>query len=322
MPKNPKQKKIVVIGGGTGVFTVLSGLREYPFRLSAVVSMADDGGSTGVLREEFGVLPPGDIRRALVALAGHGDKEILSALFNYRFEKGYGLEGHNFGNLFLAALERLTGDFSAAVGEVSRLLGVQGEVIPVTLEQTTLWAKLEDGTFVKGETNIDIPKHDGRLRISRVFLKPKPRPNPAALRAIRDADAIVIGPGDLYTSIVPNLLVSGIAAAIRRSSAKKIYVGNIMTKFGETYGFGAAEFLRVIEAYLGMGVLDYFVLNGERPNRERLKPYIRERAEPVRVDDGDLPSGGPAVVKARLLRKGRLIRHDPQKLAHTLALLV
>lgn len=321
MTNSPKTKKIVVIGGGTGVFTVLTGLRNWPHDLAAVVSMADDGGSTGVLKETFGILPPGDIRRALVALAAT-DKRILSELFNYRFEEGWGLEGHSFGNLFLTALERLTGDFSSAVKEASRILGVKGEVIPVTLQKTKLFAELENGKVVEGETNIDIPKHDGRIRIKRAFLRPRPKVNPEAVSAIKSAAAVVIGPGDLYTSIIPNLLVTGVRDALKTSHAKKIYVCNLMTKFGETYGFRASDFLRAIETYLGKGVLNYFVANIERPHRERLKSYIREKAELTEIDDENISDRKPILVKARLLRAGPLIRHDSEKLARLINLLI
>jgi uncharacterized cofD-like protein len=315
-----KRKKIVVIGGGTGVFTVLSGLRKYPHELSAIVSMADDGGSTGVLREEFGILPPGDIRRVLVALAD-SDKQMLSALFNYRFKEGFGFAGHSFGNLFLTALERLTGSFAAAVKEASRMLGVRGAVIPVTLRRAKLYAELADGRAVEGESNIDIPRHDGRVRIARVYLRPKPVANPEALEAIYRADVAVIGPGDLYTSVIPNLLVSGIAEALRKSRAKKIYVCNLMTKFGETYGFRASDFLRAIESYVGESALDYFIVNSARPARARLKPYIREKADLVEIDEENLRRRKPALVKAALLRKGALIRHDPEKLARLINML-
>lgn len=321
MANDLKLKKIVVIGGGTGVFTVLTGLRDWPHELAAVVSMADDGGSTGVLRETFGILPPGDIRRALVALAAT-DNKILSELFNYRFEQGLGLEGHSFGNLLLTALERLTGDFSSAVKEASRILGVKGEVIPVTLQKTKLFAELENGRIIEGETNIDIPKHDGRIRIRRAFLKPKPMANPEAVFAIKSASVVVIGPGDLYTSIIPNLLVTGVREALKTSRAKKIYACNLMTKFGETYGFRSSDFLRTIEAYLGKNVLNYFVANIERPHRERLKPYIREKAELVHVDEENISPRSPILVKARLLRAGPLIRHDPQKLAKLINMLI
>lgn len=314
-----KGKKIVVIGGGTGVFTVLSGLRKYPYELSAIVSMADDGGSTGVLREEFGILPPGDIRRALVALAG-SDRQMLSALFNYRFKEGFGIAGHSFGNLFLTALERVTGSFASAVKEAAKLLGVKGAIIPVTLKHTKLYARLADGRLIEGESNINAPRYDGRVGIARVYLKPKPIANPEALAVIRRASLIVIGPGDLYTSIVPNLLVSGVTDALRKSRAKKIYVCNLMTKFGETYGFRASDFLAAVESYAGKDLLDYFVVNTERPAKKRLKPYLAEKADLVEIDEENLP-GQPLLIKASLLRKGALIRHDFDKLARLINLL-
>ena len=241
----PKDKKIVVIGGGTGVFTMLTGLRRYFNNLTAVVTMADDGGSTGILREEFGILPPGDVRRSLVALA-RTDNEVLAHLFNYRFQEGSGLSGHSFGNLMLTALERITGSFDGAIKEASRILAVQGQVLPVTLKKGNLYAELEDGAIIKGETNIDIPKHDGNLKIKKVWLKPKVSANAEALEAIMKADAVIIGPGDLYTSIVPNLLVDGVVKALNKTKAKKIYFVNLMTKFGETNGFKASDFVKTL----------------------------------------------------------------------------
>src|SRR3989338_10208038 len=239
-----KRKKIVVIGGGTGTFTVLSGLKKYPVELTAIVSMADDGGSTGVLRDEFGMLPAGDIRRALVALSSYPEK-FLTDLFTYRFRDSE-VDGHNFGNLILVALERVTGSFEHAVAAASRLLDVRGRVLPVTFSDVRLYAELENGEIIKGETNIDIPKHDGRLLIRRVWLQPKGRANPKALNAIMNADMIIIGPGYLFTSIIPNFLVSGIQNALWKSKAKKVYVANLMTKYGETNGFSGADFLAVL----------------------------------------------------------------------------
>mgnify|MGYP001559404546 FL=1 len=241
-------KKIVVIGGGTGVFTVLSGLKKYFSDLTAVVTMADDGGSAGILREEFGILPPGDIRRALIALSD-SDNEILSKLFAYRFSEGRGLTGHSFGNLMLTALERITGDFNTAIAEASRILSVSGRVFPVTLTRTSLHAELEDGRVIMGETNIDVPSHDGNLKIRKVWLAPSADMNPAVGAAIREADAVIIGPGELYTSLVPNVLVRGLPEALKKSKAKKIYVTNLMTKFGETNHFKASDFLAAMENY-------------------------------------------------------------------------
>lgn len=317
-----KDKKIVVIGGGTGVFTVLSGLRKYPCQLAAIVSMADDGGSTGLLREEFGILPPGDIRRALVALSDRPGATLCN-LFNYRFSEGEGLAGHTFGNLLITALERITGDFSRAVEEAARLLSVKGKVIPVTLNRVKLVARLENGREIKGETNIDVPKHDGWLKIKEVYLNPAGRANAKALKAISGADLIVIGPGDLYTSVIPNLLVKDIPRAIRKSKAKKVYVCNLMTKFGETSGFRASDFLKAIENYLGGGVLDYFIVNIQKPSLNRLKKYSEERADFVEYKKENFADRRrPLVLTGDFLRPHGFLRHDPDKLANVLTLLI
>jgi uncharacterized cofD-like protein len=314
-----KKPKIVVIGGGTGVFTVLSGLKNYPVELAAVISMADDGGSTGVLREEFGILPPGDVRRVLVAMS-HSDDRLLSDLFNYRFAEG-GLKGHAFGNIMLTALERITGSFEEAVSEAARLLGVRGNVLPVTFDNVRLCAELENGSVIRGETNIDIPKHDGRLKIKNLFLKPEAKINPRARAAILEADMIVIGPGDLYTSILPNLIVKGVAEAISESKARKVYVVNLMTKWGETNGFKAADFIAAVEKYLGKGTLDYTLINTKRPSPERLKYYEKESAE--FVEPGEfLRLKKPIPVLGDFLRRRGFIRHDPERLAKVLVSLL
>ena len=315
--KSNQNPKIVVIGGGTGVFTVLSGLRNYPVDLAAVVSMADDGGSSGVLREEFGILPPGDVRRVLVALA-RSDDRILSDLFNYRFEQG-GLKGHNFGNIMLTALERICGSFAEAVKEAGRILGVRGQVLPVTTENIRLSAELEDGTLIRGETNLDIPKHDVSLRIKKVFLEPKAKINQEARKVILSADLIVMGPGDLYTSIVPNLLVGGVPTAIQTSRAKKAYVVNLMTKDGETSGFKAKDFVDIIEKYVGTKVLDFAIINIKRPSTDRLKHYEKESARFVEVDG---LNSNPTPILGDFLRRSGFVRHDPDKLAKILLSLI
>lgn len=312
-----KVPNIVVIGGGTGVFTVLSGLRSYPVNLTAVISMSDDGGSTGVLREEFGILPPGDVRRVIVALS-HTKDRTLSDLFNYRFEEG-GLKGHTFGNIMLTALERLTGSFADAVDEAARILGVQGTVLPVTLDNIRLCAELEDGSIVRGETNIDIPKHDGSLKIKRLKLEPEAHINKRVKGVLSSADMIVIGPGDLYTSVIPNLLVLGVREAIKRSRAKKVYVVNIMTKWGETNGFKAADFIRTVEKYLGSGVLDYAVINTKQPSVARLRSYEAESAEFVTRGN---PPGHPVSILGDFLRPRGFVRHDPARLAEILVSLL
>lgn len=315
--KKEKRPRVVVVGGGTGVFTVLSGLRRYPLDLSAVISMADDGGSTGILREEFGILPPGDVRRVLVAMSRSNDR-MLSDLFNYRFREG-GLNGHTFGNIMLTALERLTGSFEDAVNEAARLLGVQGSVYPVTLDNVRLCAELEDGTIVRGETNIDIPKHDGNLRIKKVFLDHPAMLNPRAEKVVRSADMVVIGPGDLYTSLVPNLLVRGMARAIASSRAKKVYVVNLMTKWGETNGFSAGDFIKTVEQYVGKRALDYALINIKRPTPERTKKYEEESSR--FVEKGILPSR-PVPIFGDFLRKRGFLRHDPERLAEILVSLI
>lgn len=313
-------KKIVVIGGGTGVFTVLSGLKHYFNNLTAVVTMADDGGSTGFLREEFGILPPGDIRRALIALSA-SDNKILSELFGYRFKEGSGLSGHSFGNLMITALERITGSFDKAISEVGKILSIRGQVLPVTLEHTSLVAELENDSVIRGETNIDIPRHDGSLKIRKVWLEPEVKLYLPAKKAILEADAIVIGPGDLYTSIIPNLLAKGMKEALKRARGKKIYFANLMTKFGETTGFQASDFIRIIEKYLGEGVLDYVIINKTKPSLMRFRPYVREGAEFVEVDLDNLPKK-PTPIITNLLRLVGLVRHDPDKLAKVVRMLV
>jgi uncharacterized cofD-like protein len=313
-------KNVVAIGGGTGVFTVLTGLKKYPYNLSAIVSMSDDGGSTGLLREEFGTLPPGDIRRALVALSAT-DNKIISELFNYRF-KGHGsLSGHSMGNLLLTALEKITGSFDQGVKEAVKLLNVEGNVIPVTLSKTRLSAELEDGRIIEGETNIDIPKHDGKVSIKRVFLKPEVAANPEAVRAIKEADFVILGPGDLYTSILPNLITKDIVSAINNTSAKVIYIVNIMTKFGETYGFQAQDFVRVIKEHLGKTSIDYVIINTEMPTGKILERYEKDKEEPVKYNSDNFKNG-VKIITGEFLRKGKFLRHNPQKLAKTLSAII
>lgn len=311
------QKKVVVIGGGTGVFTVLTGLKEYPYELSAVVSMADDGGSTGVLREEFGTLPAGDIRRALIALSD-SNEEVLSELFNYRFGEETSLKGHSMGNLLLTALEKITGSFSSALDEAVKILNVKGHVIPVTLTNTRLFAELENGAVVEGESNIDIPKHDGNIRIKNVFLRPEVAANPKAVQAIQEADAVILGPGDLYTSVLPNIIIPDIAEAIKTTKAKIIFNVNIMTKFGETNNFKASDFVREIEGYLGEGVIDYVTVNSERPTGDILERYEDEHGDFV---EDDMQSDS-RLVAGEYLRDGMFLRHDADKLAKGLSTII
>jgi len=310
-----KNKKVVVIGGGTGIFSVLSGLKKYPLRLTAIVTMADDGGSTGILREEFGILPPGDVRRALVALSQSA--QPLADLFNYRFSKG-GLRGHSFGNLFLTALNDLEGDFGKAIKQAEKILAVKGEVVPVTLDRVHLRAKLENNQLIIGETNIDVPKHNGCLAIKKVYLQPSAFANPLALKAIQQADLIIIGPGDLYTSLLPNLLVRGIPQAIKKSRAQKVYLANIMTKFGETNNFRGENFVQEVEKYLGSDVLDKVIFNNHQPTAKRVAKYEQEKAQFVNYDSRALADRKIQILEEDLLRPRGFIRHDPEKTAWVL----
>ena len=320
--KNKKGGKIVVIGGGTGVFNVLNSLRNDFDDLTAIVTMADDGGSTGILREEFGMLPPGDIRRALIALSG-SDNKMLAELFSYRFEEGSGLTGHNFGNLLITALHRMTGDFEKAIREAGKILRIKGEVIPVTLQSSRLMAELESGQIIQGETNIDIPNHDGHLRIKRVWLKPAAEINPSARRAILDADLVIIGPGDLYTSIIPNLLVSGVGEALKKTKAKVAYFVNVMTKFGETHGFSASDFVHNLHLHLDGEILDFVVLNSNKPSAGRLRSYIKERAEFVEPDVKNMKIGKKTVPLAvDLIRSRGYVRHDPEKVLRVVKMII
>lgn len=313
-------KKVVAIGGGTGLFGVLSGLKKYFENPTAIVTMADDGGSTGILRDEFGILPPGDVRRALVALSNTNDK-LLSDLFNYRFTEGAGLSGHSFGNLMITALERITGSFEQAVEEAGKILNTQGTVLPVTLTPTRLLAELEDGKIIKGETNIDIPREANRSKIKKIWLEPKVKANPRVLKAIAEADLIVIGPGDLYTSLIPNLLVEGVGKALSTTKAKVLYVVNCMTKFGETNGFTASMFAQTVAEYLPAGTLDYVAINTTHPSPVRLKPYASENSWFVEVDEKNFPAT-PVPLYADLLRSRGLMRYDAEKLTTLIKLLV
>jgi uncharacterized cofD-like protein len=309
-----KEKKIVVIGGGTGTYTVLIGLKKYPVDLTAVVSMADDGGSTKVLREEFGVLPPGSVRPALIALS-HAPQAIAN-LFQFRFQEGEnGLSGHNFGNLFLTALTKQLGSFEKAIEEAGKILNIKGRVIPSTLDNCRLYAELQNGEVIQGETNIDVPKHDAKLKIKKVWLDPVCAVNPKAVEAINEADVIVIGPGDLYTSIVPNFLVEGMGEVLRQAQGKKVFVCNLMTKFGETNDFTAEDFVQALEEYIGEGTLSYIIVNDKKPSEERIQKYEEVHAHVVEYDKEKLKGKKLKVIEEDVLRPVGLIRHNSDTLA-------
>ncbi len=319
--------KIVAIGGGTGLSAVLRGLKLHvaepsrpaqlePLvsRLTAVVTVTDEGGSSGRLRREFRVPPPGDIRNCLVALAD--DETLFTQLFNYRFPDGRGLRGHSFGNLFLAALTHLTRDFAKAVRVSSEVLAIRGEIFPSTLSDVRLRALLRDGRRISGESRIT----KTRVPIRRLYLVPKRcRPLPETLAAIEQADLITLGPGSLYTSLIPNLLVHGIPEQIARSRARKVYIANLMTQPRETLRHTAADHLRALSAHAGRKVFDTIVLNSRPLSSVLLKRYAAQRAEPVRNDLSEIRALGTEPILAELLvEEDRVARHDSRRLAQLL----
>lgn len=318
-----KIPRIVTIGGGTGSYVALEGLKKYDFKLTAIVTMMDSGGSSGKLRDELGVLPPGDIRQCLVALSE--SSKLMRDMFNYRFEEG-GLKGHSFGNIFLSTLEKNTGSMKKAISEVGKILRIKGNVVPITFtKDTNLCVELEDGTTIVGETHIDVlEKMQKRSKIIRAFLKPEAELNEDAKKAIENADYILIGPGDLYTSIIPNLLVSEVSNVIKNSKAKKIFVMNLMTKYGQTTNYTANDHVKNLEQYLGKGVIDYVLMNSKMPRNATLEWYEDFQENPVK---DDLNENEYKVIRKNLikdviipadkndvLRRG-IIRHDPEKLS-------
>ncbi|MCX6797017.1 MAG: YvcK family protein [Candidatus Doudnabacteria bacterium] len=314
-------KNIVIIGGGTGTFTLLSGLREYPSNNTVVVSSADDGGSTGVLRKELGVMPPGDIRQCLVGLS-YTQKEMRE-LFSFRFGKG-SLAGHTAGNIILAALEKITGNIDEAINLASKMLNVRGQVMPVTLEPTVLSAKLKNGKRIIGEHNIDDQDPGNKTSPIKNLRLSSAKANPKTLNAIAQADVIIFGPGDLYTSILPNVLVKGMKEAINKSLAKKVLIVNIMTKFGQTDGFKASDFLTEMEKYLG-GKIGVVLTNNKKPASDILRKYAKEKAKFVEPDlksgkrlmviSEDLISKDVPQKKAGDKLKRSFLRHDCGKIA-------
>src|SRR4030042_3572405 len=314
--KNVDNPKIVIFGGGTGIFNLLKGLRRDTSNIVAMVTMMDSGGSSGRLRDEFGHLPPGDLRQTLVALSPDDRSSLsLRQLFNYRFSRGNGLEGHSFGNLFLTALADITGGTDKAILEAGRILGIIGKVYPVTLTNSNLIARLEDGSEIVGETNIDIRKEKVDVKIDYVYLDTKAYAYPEVLKEIETADVIVLGPGDLYTSIIPNLLVEGVVESINYSKAKKVYVCNLMTKHGESDGFKASDFVKEIKIYLENGRVDYAVLNkGDFPEK-LLNRYAKEKAFPVEADTSAVKKQAKNVIVKDLATAGTLLRHDAGKTA-------
>jgi uncharacterized cofD-like protein len=311
--KGKKGFKVIAIGGGTGLSTLLRGLKLLPCEPSAVVTVADDGGSSGRLRKELGILPPGDIRNCLVALS---DAEpLMEDLFQYRFPKGESLGGHNFGNIFIAALTQVTGDFGKAVMAASDVLRVKGQALPFTLDDVTLEAEFSDGTREEGETKI----REAGKRIKRLYLKPdNTRPLPGLIEQIKAADLILIGPGSLYTSIIPPFLQPEVAEAIRQVACPRIYIANIMTEHGETDRLSVSDHLRVLFDYAGGKVCDYCIISTTSVPPEILERYKKEMAEPVKIDADAVKSLGVTPVLADLAKQDQVLRHDPEKLAQTI----
>jgi uncharacterized cofD-like protein len=309
--------KIVAIGGGTGLSTLLRGLKHLSTNLTAVVTVADDGGSSGRLRREIGVLPPGDIRNCLSALAD--EEKLLTELFKYRFTAGDGLNGHSFGNLFLTAMSEITGDLEQAVAASSKVLAIKGEVLPATLCDVRLWAELSDGRRIEGESNIT----EARGQIVRIGCLPSNPPAlPRALAAIQAAEYIIIGPGSLYTSVIPNLLVPEIAQAIAKRRVPSVYICNVMTQPGETDDYSVADHIRAIDRICGGRRLFDAVLVQRRPPSERaVRRYALEGAAPVQLDYDAVVQLGRRVIRADVMDEDPqtgYIRHDSERLARVL----
>lgn len=310
-----KRSKIVVIGGGSGSSVLLRGLKQHPVDLTAIVTTFDSGGSSGILRDEFGYPPFGDLRKCLVALSDNGHKtKSLRTASEFRFSSDSSLNGHSLGNLLLAALTSLHNDVEGAIAEMSRMLNISGNVIPVALEHADLCAELDDGSHLRGESTIDLRIGD-LPRIKNVFLDPVVDANPRALEAIEKADTIVFGPGDLYTSIVPNLLARHVPEAIARSSARKLYVCNLMTKRGETGDFTTADFASEIVRYLNGTELDAVLVNSRLVPADVQAKYAEEGAVPVEHDEFRLGQYTGSVLAAPLSINEPKVRHDPERLA-------
>jgi uncharacterized cofD-like protein len=308
--------KIVVLGGGTGLSTLLRGLKTYSANITAIVTVADDGGSSGRLRREIGVLPPGDIRNCLAALAD--EEKLLTELFQYRFRAGDGLAGHSFGNLFLTVMSEVTGDVERAIAASSKVLAIRGQVLPATLSDMRLWAELEDGRRIEGESNIT----EAKGKIVQIGCTPaNPPALPKAIQAIQEADYLIIGPGSLYTSIIPNLLVPEIRAAIAQSKALRIYVCNIMTQPGETDGYTVADHIRTIDRVAGEMLFDAVLVQKTSPSAQSLIRYAQEGSHPVFFDREAVMLLGRRTLVANVMDEDETtgyVRHNSDRLARIL----
>jgi uncharacterized cofD-like protein len=309
-----KGPKIVVIGGGTGLSTMLRGLKHYTTNITAIVTVADDGGGSGDLREDLGILPPGDIRNCILSLAD--TEPLMEELLQYRF-KGGRLENQSFGNLFLAAMDGISSNFEEAVQKMSSVLAVTGKVLPVTLDNVTLMAKLKNGTIVAGESRIPDTVIETGSPIESVYLKPSDaKALTEAVQAIADADAIILGPGSLYTSIIPNLLVKDISNALHKTDALKLYVANIMTQPGETDNYGVEDHIKALYKHGGEGIVDYVVVNVGRIAKDLEERYLEDNSSVVTTDKKTVEAMGIKIIEENFVKvKNSFIRHDSEKLA-------
>ncbi|MEA5498522.1 gluconeogenesis factor YvcK family protein [Limnoraphis robusta Tam1] len=308
--------KIVTVGGGTGLSTLLRGLKPYSANITAIVTVADDGGSSGRLRREIGVLPPGDIRNCIAALAD--EEQLLTELFQYRFKAGDGLSGHSFGNLFLTAMSDITGDLERAIAASSKVLAIRGQVLPATLSDVHLWAKLEDGRRIYGESSITEAK--GKI-VKIGCIPPDPPALPKAIQAIVESDLIIIGPGSLYTSVIPNLLVPEIAQAIASANVPRIYVCNAMTQPGETDGYTVGDHILAIDNACGCRLFDAVLVQGKVPLAQSLIKYAQEGSYPVILDRDVVKQLGRRIVLTNVIEvdeKTGYVRHNSERLAQVL----
>ena len=327
--KKGARKKLVIIGGGTGTYIVLSGLKKYPqLELTVIVSMMDSGGSNRVIRDEFGLLPTSDLRQCMVALSEEKPKELIRKLFTYRYNAGTGITGMTFGNLFMAALTDIYGSQEVAIEKTCEFLDVKGNILPVTYENTNLVALYDNGKQVLGEHVIDEPEGDlCKHRIVELSVFPEASANPKAIAEIKKADMIILGPGDLYTSILPNLVVDGMAKAIYKSKAKLIYIVNLMTRYGQTNHYKVSDFLAEIEKYIGK-YPDFVLVNNARIPKTAVGWYIKVKSEPVendirqskvfRIIRGDFVHQSIYKKASSDILTRSLVRHDPDKLAKTI----
>lgn len=325
-----KKKKIVVMGGGTGSFTVLSGLKKYlDLDLTAIVSMADDGGSTGKLRDEYGVLPPGDARQCLVALS-EADT-LIRQIFNFRFSSG-SFTGHNLGNILISAVEKMTGNFNDALKVISLILNVRGLVLPVTLDKVRLVVELNNGKIISGQNEIANNHLVSRFGVKKIYFDKKAKANPEVLKAIGGADFIVVGPGSFYSSLIPSFLVKGVAKALKSAKGKKIFVSNLMNQYGQTDDFTVSDFVAGVEKFTGLDTFQYVIYNTEIPSARLLSKYVDE-GQPVLFDPESVFGGSrfigvdlvnkkiPKIVHGDIMRRS-LIRHDQDKLAKAIVSLI